>query len=71
MVQFGGRAEGEFVPFLLPEAADGDDNPDGDNTTVRRLSSLVGAWIILHGADRRIEAPDVFLSYPHSISSSD
>ena len=64
MVRFGGRTEGEIVPLKLPEETPGSDPADHDST-VRRLSTLVGAWRSTHGPDPHVEPPDVFLSYPH------
>ena len=64
LVRFGGRPEGEIVPLKLVEETPGSD-PADDSTTVRRLSSLVGAWRSCHGTDSHVERPDVFLSYPH------
>jgi hypothetical protein len=67
--QFGGRPAEEMVPFQLPEESADDraayDDDDRD-TTVRRLSSLVGAWRSRHNPDPHVERTDVFLSYPHS-----
>jgi hypothetical protein len=65
MVQFGGRAQGEAAPLQLPEEG-ADDDGAGDGTTLRRLSSLVGAWRSWRGLGMPVEPSDVFLSYPHS-----
>ena len=61
-LEYGSRPASGAAPAELPPEVP--DDPTGDDATLRRLTSLVGAWRSVHASSPGDARADVFISYP-------